>query len=131
LDEVGKGIVDTSVAAFSYTLEREEVAYFSAGFFHSRISVIVRRPNDRDVSLRYDLLEYKTESWLLILLGYLSIWICLSVILFVLLLNNIEKQKLTQSIFATSLTGSLTVCLRAFISKVSHHCFTLLHYVYL
>jgi hypothetical protein len=121
IHEVASGMVETSVAGFIRTLKRESVVDFSPGIFRLRQAVLVRRPNDREVSMRYHILEYREEAWLLISLVYFGLWICISMISFVLLKLNGEETKPIESKLMNSFYDSLVVCLRAYISKVCKH----------
>jgi hypothetical protein len=118
IQEVASGMADSSVAGFVRSIERETIVDFSQGIFISRQAVLVKRPNDREVSMRYHTLEYREEAWLLISLAYFGLWICLSLISFVLLKLNVEETKHIKSKVMNSFYDSLVVCLRAYISKV-------------
>jgi hypothetical protein len=118
IQEVASGMADSSVAGFVRSIERETIVDFSQGIFISRQAVLVKRPNDREVSMRYHTLEYREEAWLLISLAYFGLWICLSLISFVLLKLNVEETKHIESKVMNSFYDSLVVCLRAYISKV-------------
>jgi hypothetical protein len=94
---------------------------FSPGYFRNTETVFVKRPNDRDVSLRYHILEMKNVTWLVIAVVYFGLWIVLSIILFLLLSCNVEQNKniLETSKLYTSMSTSLVIALKAYIRKVS------------
>ena len=51
--EVQDGLVDVSIAGFSWNLERTEAVDFTAGIYPAIISVLIKRPSKHELSFRY------------------------------------------------------------------------------
>lgn len=110
--------VDTSVGGFARNLERDEVVDFSPGIFRSMATVFVRKPSKHDLSLRYFTLQFTSESWVLICLGYLIFWMAFASLVYFLIVFRVERVK-SKDPFWFALKTSLEVCLRSLIAKVS------------
>ena len=98
LGEVAYGIVDTSLAGFVVTKERDEFVSFSPGIFKTANRAFIRRPLDTDVSFVYYVGEFLPQTWILVLIFYFVSWISIIAALSTkfygrnLLLNSLQIQ---------------------------------------
>ena len=103
LSEIASGLVDTSVASFSYTLERSEFMDFSITIDKMVTTVFVRRPKSTDITVSHHTKEFLLLSWLSVIVFYI-------VIIISLFLVTSNKQ--------TFIEETLEISLKAFIAKV-------------
>ncbi len=124
LGEVAEGIVDATVAGHTVTIERNEVVQFTNVGFQAIGGLIIKTPSPNDPGFHYHTLEFKENVWLMLAIGYIGIWILVSLMLF--------GARKSPKVFDTA-TDSLGMCARFLISKVckSHlnmiavlHCLT-------
>lgn len=120
LKEVHDGYADTSVAGFQFDIARHAYVDFSVDTFKSFITIIIRRPNQLDMNLRYFLLEFSTESWILVLLSYAFLTLFTFFILCLVYKTNSNIDEV-ESLF-DGFNKSLNICLSAFINKVKKLC---------
>ena len=109
--EVVDGIVDTTIAGHTVTKERGEVVVFTNVGFQTIASVIIRTPSPSDPGVHYHTLEFKENAWIALASIYIGIWLLVSLMLL--------KLRHDPKVFDT-ITDSLGMCARFFISKVSN-----------
>ena len=103
LSEIASGLVDTSVASFSYTLERSEFMDFSLAIDKMVTTVFIRRPKSTDITVSHHTKEFLLLSWLSVIVFYI-------VVILSLFLVTSNKQ--------TFIEETLEISLKAFIAKV-------------
>ncbi len=112
LSEVSNGLVDTSVAAISVTLERTEIVDFPAVTYIGWQDVILKRPEDNEAGTHYHTLEFRVESWIGVAVTYI-----VSYVLVTILLVTLKRKNHGTSLSSTA-TTTMGMCARMFISKV-------------
>ena len=118
LGEVTQKIVDTGIAGFAVTDERDDFVSFSPGIFKSTTRAFVRRPHDTDISFIYHVGQFLPQTWFYLSMFYFSCFL-IFLMLLVFLSNSCSK----------SLANSLEVVLRGVISMVSVILFMMTVYV--
>ena len=106
LGEVYQGTVDTSIAGFIVTEERDEFVAFSPGIFKSATRVFIRTPKDPDFSFFYHVGQFLPTTWISLLTFYS---LCL---LFIFL----TFWKLSTTTLMTATKNSIQIVSKAIIS---------------
>ncbi len=114
LAEIRDGEVDVGAAGFSVTYERAKVVDFSSVPDKTITSLLIKRPNDNDASMHYHTLEFTWTVWIGLLVLFIVAWILMAVLVYGLLVYGQDFE----NPFVTSMLQSLSICLRAYISKV-------------
>ena len=110
LSEVLSGYVDTSVASFSFTLERNEYLQFSLTITKMMSTVLIKTPQYSDFTLSYHIAEFLYDSWIILFLLYITMFVILIVLI------HRKKQPNEQQ----CLENAAEICLKAIISRVSY-----------
>ncbi len=116
LAEVGNGVVDTSVASFGISQERNEIVDFSPVLFKGIVTLILRQPSYSDLTIYPHILEFLNPSWIGIGVAYVIVWLTVLFAITVLKQNNFMQGE--HSKWLIVIQDSLTLCLKAYISKV-------------
>ena len=119
IGEIISNDVDTSIAGFIRDIDRQKVVDFSPDIFKSMRTLVIRKPSKHDFSLKYFVLEFTMEAWLLILWGYLLITLVFFLLIMAVITYNIDKCLKNKGTLKNMWEFSLSVCLKSFLSKVS------------
>jgi hypothetical protein len=107
--EVHDNIVDTSVAAYIQNEKRAGIVDFSFFVVSDKLSLLIKRPQDSDMSTIYYTSEFANYAWILLACSAVFIWTTTALIL--------EKSS-SQISFLTSLMTTLAITSRAYLGKV-------------
>ena len=113
LAEIIDHSVDASVAGFIVTFERAKVTQYSTLTDQATSSLIIQRPNENAASTNYHTLEFTPNVWIGLLVTYVFLWIFMAMLTF-----GFGASKKSGSSFLSALIQSISICLRAYISKV-------------
>ena len=106
LSEIASGLVDTSVASFSYTLERSEIMDFSLAIDKMVTTVFIRRPKSTDITVSHHTKEFLLLSWLSVIVFYILITLSLFIV--------------TSNKHSNFIEETLEISMKAFIAKVNN-----------
>jgi hypothetical protein len=107
--ELHDNIVDIGVAGYAVTEQRATLVDFSFFIVKDKISLLIKRPQDSDVSTMYYTVEFANYAWILLACSAVFIWTTTTLIL---------KKSSSQISFFTSVITSLAITSRAYLGKV-------------
>jgi ABC-type amino acid transport substrate-binding protein len=107
--ELHDNIVDIGMSGYSLTEKRATLVDFSSFFVKTKISLLIKRPQDSDMSTTYYTDEFANYAWILLASSAVFIWTTTALIL--------EKSS-SQISFFTSVITTLAITSRAYLGKV-------------
>jgi hypothetical protein len=106
--ELHDNIVDIGVSGFTVTEQRATIVDFSSFFVNEKVSLLIKRSQDSDMSTWYYTGEFANNAW--ILLACSVVFICTTTTLI------LEKSS-SQISFVTSVITTLAITSRAYLGK--------------
>lgn len=109
--EVADNVVDVSVAGFAVTEKRATIVDYSFLTVQDRLAVMIRRPQDTDVSTKYYTGEFTTYSWIFLGCSGVFIWFMTTII--------VDQSSDTKVSFFKLVITTFAITSRAYIGKVT------------
>jgi hypothetical protein len=110
------------VAAYALTEQRSTLVDFITFVYKDKISMLIKRPQDSDLSTMYYTNEFANYVWILLACSAVFIWTTTTLIL--------EKSS-SQISFFTSVITTLAITSRAYLGKVIFVSIDVLNKIYL
>jgi hypothetical protein len=107
--ELHDNIVDIGVAGYMLSENRAMLVDFSSLLVNDKASLLIKRPQDSDMSTMYYIDEFANYAWILLACSAVFIWTSTTLIL--------EKSS-SQTSFLTSVITTLAITSRAYLGKV-------------
>jgi hypothetical protein len=107
--ELHDNMVDIGVSAYSLTEKRATLVDYSSFFVKAKNSLLIKRPQDSDMSTTYYTGEFSHYAWILLACSAVFIWTATTLIL--------DKSS-SQISFFTSVITTLAITSRAYLGKV-------------
>jgi hypothetical protein len=107
--ELYDNIVDISVAGYTVTEQQATLVDYSTFVYKDKISLLIKRPQDSDLSTIYYTNEFANYSWILLACSAVFIWTITTLIL---------VKSSSQISFFTSVITTLAITSRAYLGKV-------------
>jgi hypothetical protein len=108
--ELHDNIVDIGVAGYAVSEKRATITDYSSFIIKDTLSLLIKRPQDSDMSTKYYTDEFANYAWILLACSAVLIWTSTTLIL---------QKSSSQRSFFTSVITTLAITLRAYLGKVT------------